>query len=723
MGRFVLVIDGEEGVLQVARLSGHEALSELFQFELVAASEDPAIDPAAVVGKAALLTINADTPDVRYVHGMIARFQQGDAGKKVTLYQVTLVPKVWKLLQRSDCRIFQDKSAPEIVTDVLNGAGLSTSDYRWSLRGTYPKREYCVQYRESDWAFVSRLLEDVGIVHFFEHSDGGHVLVMGDSPAAHTAVSGNATVPFAPQMGALGGGEYVTRVRYGEWMLSGKLELRDWYFATPTLKLEGAASGSAFTDLGLYDHPGGYRDIAEGKARARLRLEERNSQRKVALGASSSARFVPGATFTMSDHPREALNREWLLCRIHHRGFEPLLAESGDGEEGYDNEFEAIPSDVPFRPPLVTPRPTIKGVQSAIVVGPAGEEIHVDEHGRVKVQFHWDRLGKEDDKSSCWLRVAQGMAGEGWGALFLPRIGHEVLVHFFDGDPDRPIVAGSVYHGANVPPYPLPAHKTVTTIKSNSTPGGGGSNELRFEDKKGSEEIYLHGQKDWTIAVENDENATIGHDQTRKVTNDRALEVGNNQSEKIGKDEVVEIGNDRRSTVGHDENASVGHDRVESVGNDHTESIGGNAAISVSKAKTEEVGDDSSESVGKNKKVSAGKDYSIAVSGSMSTKVGSDQRIEVELKRELVVGEKITITCGDTKVTIAKNGDVKVEGGKLDVKATGDVKLESQGKVELKASGDVKIESTGKVEVKGSGPVDVNASGAVKLKGTSVGIN
>ncbi|MEP7125774.1 MAG: type VI secretion system tip protein TssI/VgrG, partial [Byssovorax sp.] len=425
----------------------------------------------------------------------------------------------------------------------------------------------------------------------------------------------------------------------------------------------------------------------------------------------------------LSEHGREALNREYLITRIEHQGAEPAMAEAGSEQPRYENRFEVIPSDVPFRPALITARPTVKGVQSAVVVGPAGEEIYTDEHGRVKVQFFWDRLGKKDEKSSCWIRVSQVWAGEGWGAMHIPRINQEVLVDFFEGDPDRPIIVGRVYHGTNVPPYGLPASKTRSTIKSNSTPGGNGSNELRFEDKAGSEEIYLHGQKDWTIAIEHDKNQTVGHDETLNVAHDRSAEVGHDQKETIGNDESFSVGHDRAKTVGHDETESIGHDRTIEVAHDHTESIGNNLTLSVAKAKTEEVGDDSTESVGKTRSLSAGKDYAIDVTSNMTTGVGSNQTTDVKLNKTLTVGEKLTITCGDATITVEKGGAITIDGKDLTVKASGKVNVEATGDVSVKSSGAVKVEATGKVEVKGSGPMELNASGAVKVKGANVGIN
>ena len=722
--RFLFEVDGLSQTLRLVRFSGSEGLSELFRFEVIVASEEGTLAFDDVIGKPALLTMNADEGEPRYVHGLVARMRQGDLGKKLSTYHLTIVPRPWRLLHRHDCRIFQELTAPDIIKKVLEGAGLANNtDFRLALQGTYAAREYCVQYRESDWAFVSRLMEEEGITYFFEHAADKHVLALIDKPASHVAIAGDSTVKFKPSLGALSKGEHIQRFHYAEEIRSGKVTIRDYDFKKPGLKLESSGAGAAFADLEVYDHPGDYLLPATGDALASIRLEERASLRKQGEGESACERLIPGFTFTLSEHAREALNREYLVTRIEHRGAEPSMAEAGVETPRYENQFEVIPSDVPFRPALTTPRPTVKGVQSAIVVGPAGEEIYTDEHGRVKVQFFWDRQGKKDEKSSCWIRVSQVWAGEGWGAMHIPRVNQEVLVDFFEGDPDRPIIVGRVYHGTNVPPYGLPANRTRSTIKSSSSPGGNGSNELRFEDKAGSEEVYLHGQKDWTIAIENDKNQTVGHDETLSVGNDRTLEIGHDQKETIGNDETFAVKHDRAKSVGNDETESIGHDRTIEVGNDHTESIGNNLTLSVAKAKTEEVGDNSSETVGKTRSLSAGKDYAIDVTASMTTAVGADQATDVKLNKTLTVGEKLTITCGDVTITVEKSGAVTIDAKDLTVTATGKVKVDATGNVDVKSSGAVSVEATGKVLVKGSGPMELNASGAVKVKGANVGIN
>lgn len=724
LDRFLFEVTGLSQTLRVVRFAGREGLSELFHFEIVLASED-GIAAADVVGKTALLSLKTDEGELRYVHGIVSRFVCGDSGKKLTLYHLTLVPKPWRLLHRQDCRIFQEQTAPEILESVFKTAGLASGDdYSLSLQKTYTKREYCVQYRESDWAFACRLMEEEGIHYFFEHSDGKHVLTLGDNAEVHPPIAGEATLPFRPPLGALSDAEHVSRLHYSEEVRPGKMTLRDFDFKKPSLLLEGVSEGAEDTDLEVYDHPGDYEVPADGTALAKIRLEEATVWKKRGDGDSACRRFVPGRKFTLSEHGREALNQEWLITHVDHRGAEPLGGESAsEATIPYENRFEVIPATVPFRPPVITPRPTVRGVQSAIVVGPAGEEIHTDEHGRVKVHFHWDRLGKKDDKDSCWIRVSQVWAGEAWGAMHIPRIGHEVLVDFMDGDPDRPIIVGRVYHGTNVPPYALPANKTRSTIKSNSTPGGGGSNELRFEDKAGSEEIYLHGQKDWTILIENDKNQTIGHDETLTVKHDRTAKIGNDQAEEIGHDETFEVKHDRKKKVGNDETEAIGHDRTIDVTNDHTESIGNNMTLSVGKVRSVEIGEDAAEKIGKTQKVEVGTDATLDVKGEMATTVGGNQKEDVKLEKSITVGDKLTITVGDAKVTVEKNGNVTIEGAAITVKASGDVKVEAGGKCEVKATGDVKVESSGKVEVKSSGATSVEASGAVKVKGSNVGIN
>jgi type VI secretion system secreted protein VgrG len=723
--RFLFEIEGASQSLRVVRFAGHEGLSELFQLDLLIASDDSAVAGEQVLGSPALFTMLGPEDENHAIHGMVCRFEQGDYGKKYALYHMTVVPRVWRLQHRSDCRIFQALTAPEIISKVLEGAGIAGSTaYRLSLQRTYRTREYCVQYRESDWAFICRLMEEEGIFFFFEHQEDKHVLVLGDDVSVHAPIAGNATIAFRPPLGALSWGENVHRFHFTEELRSGRVTTRDYDFKKPGLLIEAEAEAASGADLEIYDYPGVYELPADGKSLAAVRLEERQLHKAVGDGESGCQRLASGATFTLAEHPRESFNRDYLITRVEHRGLEPTMAEmeASADEPRYEARFTCVPANVTFRPPLVTPKPAVKGTQTAIVVGPSGEEIYTDEFGRVKVQFHWDRAGKQNEHSSCWMRVSQVWAGEGWGAMFVPRVKQEVLVDFLEGDPDRPIVVGRVYHGTNVPPYALPANKTRSAIKSSSTPGGEGFNELRFEDKKGTEEVFLHAQKDLTIDTLNDKNQTVGHDETLSVTRNRSLEVGSDQRVSVGQDEKYAVGRDRERSVGRDESESIGHDRTIEVGHDHTESIGANVVITVGKSMTLEVAEDAAETTGKQKTLTVGTSYAVDVGSSMTTKVGASQTEEIEVDKTIKVGSRLVIECGEARVTIEKSGNIKIEGKQLGVVASGPVTLQGD-KVEVKSSGKVSVESSGKVEVKGSGPMQLEASGAVTVKGSNVAIN
>lgn len=704
-------IQGLEHDLRVIRFEGHEGMSQLFEFHVAVACEAGDLAFEDVVGMAAVLTFRVgDEP--RQVHGIVASFEQGDEGKKLTAYRAVLVPAVWRLQHRRDSRIFQAQSVPEILESVLSAAGVPGDGYRFAVSGSYAPREYCVQYRESDWAFACRLMEEEGIAYHFEHTDAGHVLVMADSPSVYEPIPGDANVVFRPPLGALVKGEHVSRFRYAERIRPGKVTLRDYNFKKPGLLLEGAGEADVDPDLEIYDYPGEYEESDPGKALAKVRLEELQTSRKTGDGESACARFLPGATFTLADHPRDDFNKDFLITRVDHHGSEPGMEQGGGAP--YGNRFQVIPAGVPFRPPRITPRPTIRGIQTAIVTGPSGEEIHTDEHGRIKVQFHWDRQGKKDDKSSCWIRVSQIWAGGAWGAVFLPRIGHEVVVDFIEGDPDRPLVVGSVYHGTNVPPYGLPGEKTKSTIKSNSSTGGGGFNELRFEDKKGSEEIFLHGQKDWNILIENDKSQEIGHDQALLVKHDREARVDNDDTESIGGNQNIEVTKNLTETVGLDMSLDVGGGLTVTVAKDCSATVSGalalavnsSTSVSVGGSKSESVSESSSEAVGKSKSVSVDESYALEVAKDGTLKFGKNVKEEVGEKKTMIVGKELSIQVGDATITVKKNGEITVQGKKITVKGTGPIHVEGK-----------------KLTVKSSGEVSVQASGKVNLKGSNVGVN
>jgi len=470
--------------LRVLRMHGEEGLSRLFEFDLELVSENPAIPFANVVGQPATLTFSTVGAD-RPVNGLVRRFEQGAIGRRFTRYHLRLVPGVWRLQQRVDCRIFQAKTTLEIVQEVLQAAGIPSSALRANLKASYAAREYCVQYQESDWAFICRLLEEEGIFYFFEHRPSQHILVLGDDPSAHGDIAGDATVVFREPSGFNPENEYVGTFRFAQAVHTGAAALRDYSFIRPNQSLETLDQGELDTDLEAFEYPGFYNAADQGSRLASVRRQEREAERRRAVGHSVCRRLVPGYRFTIANHARDDFNAAYLLTHLVHDAYEPQALEQeapeNESETEYRNEFRCIPSSVPFRPRRTTRRPAVRGPQSAVVVGPAGEEIYTDEYGRIKVQFHWDRVGTSDEKSSCWIRVATPWAGAQWGAIQIPRIGWEVMVAFLDGDLDRPVVIASLYNANQMPPYSLPDNKTQSGIKSASSPGPEGFTEIRFE--------------------------------------------------------------------------------------------------------------------------------------------------------------------------------------------------------------------------------------------------
>jgi type VI secretion system secreted protein VgrG len=548
------------GELGVVRFSGSESVSALFEFRIALAG--PELDLDELVDKPGLLTIGG-LEGQRLIHGHVCHAEYTGELRQHHTYELVLVPRAWRLLQRQTSRIFQKMTTPAIVAEVLEKGGLPREWFRFDVLGSYAPRDYCVQYRESDWNFVSRLLEEDGIYYYFEHHDEKHVLVMSDKPRAPSIV-GEPSLYWLPPHGLVAQGERILHFRLAEGIRSGKTALRDHNLHRPDQPMDASETAARATDLEVYDFPGEYqqnggRTSDQGPGLAKLRLEAIQADRKRGIGGSDCPRMTPGYAFSLDGHQRADFDGDYKLLRVEHRGEQPqVLEQDSSGAFVYANEFVCIDVKTPFRPRQVTPKPTVRGVQTATVVGPPNEEIYVDEHARVKVQFHWDRSDKFDEESSCWVRVSQLWAGNAWGAMFIPRIGHEVLVDFIEGDPDRPIIVGRIYHGLNPPPYPLPEQKTKSTIKSD-TYQGAGYNELRFEDQKGIEQVFIHAQRDLDIRVL--------HDRMESVLCDRHLTVGSNvNSAKVG---------DFTENIWRDHHLKIDRNRNEHVGGDLRIRVGG----------------------------------------------------------------------------------------------------------------------------------------------------
>ena len=558
--------------------SGREAISTLFEYELTMDSEYRSLQFNSIIGKTATIKLKLGGEDegAHYINGFISRFAQGTASRTLTSYHATLVPWLWMLTRTSDCRIFQNQNVPDIISKIFNDLGFSGEYDKGRLQGTYSPREYCVQYRETDFNFVSRLMEEEGIFYFFEHSEKKHKLILADTPSAHKPL------PARPALSYHEPGEEHELVQIvNNWHVTqevrpGKYTIHDFDPIKPITNLMesvsgvespggGMTGGSPSSDVRgfeIYDYPGEYKERAEGARLAGLRIQEEGTPIITSSGASDVRGLYAGFRFGLRDHYRSSFNTDYVIVSLQQSADQGGDYESAARDAAqaftYSNTFRCIPHSTPFRPPRLTPVPVVHGSQTAIVTGPAGEEIYTDEYGRVKVQFHWDREGKYDDKSSCWVRVSQNWAGKRWGAIFLPRTGQEVIVDFLEGDPDRPIITGRVYNGGSAPPYKLPDYKTMSTIKSNSSKGGGGFNEIRFEDKKGDEQIFIHAQKNKHVRVKASLFETVGGSAHHIVGGDEREKVDGDKEDKVGGNHLEEVADTASLRAGRDIVQSAG---------------------------------------------------------------------------------------------------------------------------------------------------------------------
>ncbi|MCY1080848.1 type VI secretion system Vgr family protein [Archangium lansingense] len=731
------------GELAVVGFDAEETLSQPYSVDvLLAPPPDVEVDEKALLGQKALLTVQLGDGTARFFNGIVSRVVRWDAnqGPERQRIRVTVVPLLWTLRHTRKSRIFQELTVPDIVHKVLNEAMV---EHKLSLNGEYAPREYCVQYRESDLDFVSRLLEEEGIFYYFEHTEDGHKMVLNDASLTCAAMAGESKLVFRERSKMVAEQESVHEFAARLEVQPGAVTLRDFDFMRPSLDLTTATEADGGEPaLEIYDYPARYGDSHVGKAFAKVRMEELRARTELVTGASNCRRLVPGHTFDLDEHSVTSLNRGYLPVSVRHTGRQPEVLTvdqtEQDGQEGYRNEFLCIPAQVPYRPPRATPRPTIAGAQTAIVVGPSGEEIHTDPHGRIKVQFHWDREGKNNDKSSCWIRVSQAWAGPGWGALYLPRIGHEVVVEFLEGDPDRPIVTGSVYNGQNPAPISLPDSKTKSTLRSSSSPGGNGFNELRIEDSAGEEEIYLHAQKDFNIVIENDKTQLVGGNETLRVQKDRSRTIEGNQSLNVKKNDDSVISGNQSLEVIKNRSTTVTGNHTEAVVGDQSISVGGNQNLSVAMA--------SAETVGLGKMLNVGGAYAVTVGAALNQMVGglkSEQvggaKMEVVggKKSETVKGSRSLQVGGDLSEQIDKNRTLKVEkdllvsvGGKHNhaVKdaytlSAKEISLVAQEQFTLKVgSATLQVKKNGDVVIKGA-KVEITASGDVVIKGSKISEN
>ncbi len=698
---------GEE-VLLLESFQGVEGISRPFLWRVDMLSEAGDLTLRDLLGKDATVSI-ASAAGTRSFHGCFTRVAFTGRQGGLYRYSAELRPWLWLLTQVFDCRVFQDLSVPEIVEDVFRRRGVR--DFRFALtKAAYRKRTYCVQYRESDFAFVSRLLEDEGIHYWFEHEAGRHCVVLGDAPGHHRPCAGQALVSYRPHPRGILAEDVVRTMQIEEQVLTSRVALRDFNFETPSLDLGvQREQGSAMPTLEAYDYPGVYADADGGAAVARTLLEAQDTARCTAWGDGICRSFAVGATFSLHDHPRAELCRDWLLVEVQHTAREAYLAGAGgDGDLRYGNDFRVIPADAPLRPARLTPRPRIVGTQTAIVVGPAGEEIHTDRHGRVKLHFHWDRVGARDGTDSCWVRVSQSWAGKNWGAMFLPRIGQEVIVEFLEGDPDRPLVTGRVYNAQQMPPYDLPGNKTVSTVKTRSSKGGGPANfnEIRFEDRKGKEEVYIHAERNHTQETEHDRNEHVGHD--------RSLVVDHDKAEHVKHDKSVTIDNDLTEHIKHDKGITVDNDHTEVVHRNMTLTVDADRTMTVKKNLSELVQQDMRTTVQRSQEITVQKDQCTSVSGDCGLTVEKDYSITVSKEMTTSVSKDLTCTVeGDSTYETSKEHSVEAKK----------IVLEATDEIELKVGpASLKLTKTGELTAQGI-TVAITGAATVTVKGGQILLN
>ena len=585
---------------EVIEFTLDEALSETFLLRVELSSFDAAVDFGAMLDQPALFTIWRGDSPVRHVHGIVTSFQQGDTGFRRTRYRAVMEPALARAALCSDWRIFQQRSVPQILEQVIKSHGIT--DYEQVTTNDHLPREYCVQAGDTDLQFLDRLAAEEGFFYRYAHSDSGHRLIHGDRIYVHGAIEGG-PVTYNPTPGGDQPEPALHRFTYAEHVRTARQTQRDYTYTHPQYEQEHAWVARDLAHQAAqyerYDYPGRYKRDEAGKPFTQSRLLGLRRDARMATVEGDDARLVPGVAFDLVGHPREDWNHGWRPVRMRHLGVQHTTQqEEGAGaSQGTQYRYTAdiVPDRVDWKPEPAR-KPRIDGPQIASVVGPANEEIYCDDFGRVKVQFPWDRLGRSDEHSSCWIRVSQNWAGAAWGHMAIPRIGQEVIVDFLDGDCDQPIIIGRTYRATNLPPYELPLHKTRMTIKSKSHRGDG-YNELRFEDELDQEEIYVHAQKDQNIHVNHDETTFVGNDRSESVGRDEILKVGQDRRKAVIRDEHIDIGQDQFVSIKRDQTLaiersqqiSIDQDRVEAIGNhrvdriaaDYTTTVGGHIGIDV----------------------------------------------------------------------------------------------------------------------------------------------
>jgi type VI secretion system secreted protein VgrG len=741
-------------------MTGTEALSTLFDFTVTLLSRKPGISPKAVLGKDITLEVQTEQHGPkRYLSGLCTRFSFIDKREDFYAYQARLQPWLWLASRRSDSKIFQQQKVPDIVSAVLGKYGFPIQK---KLSGSYRVWDYCVQYHESDLNFVSRIMEHEGIYYHFEHTDGQHTLVLCDGLASHSPLVPRSAVKFY----SLNKLTMVDEEHFYGWSPREELDpgeyiSSDYDFKHPKADLQTKSqhpAGHSFDAWERYNWPGGYTELGDGEQYAKTRMQALQSEQARASGVASLRSLATGKLFSLSHHPRADQNIEHLIVGVtYFLKDNPYMSnQEVDADGQWRFTVRTQPSSQPYRPQLLTPKPRSHGPQVAVVVGPPGEEIYTDEFGRVKVQFPWDRYGTRDEKSSCWMRVSHPWAGSNYGAIHIPRIGQEVIVDHIDGDPDYPIITGRVYNADQMPPWALPANATQSGILTRSSKGGapgagmkngaGDANAIRFEDKAGAEQLWLHAQKDQLTEVENDEDKWVGRDRRKTIDRDELNHIQRDRTETVDRNETISVhgwrdeevdGNEtitihsnRTERVDHNETISIGDNRTEDVGKNETVAIGINQTLSVGKMKTESLGLGNMQTIGVFKMVNIGVAYNINVGAAMMSNVGMTRMDTVGMNWTQNTGNNRSTTVGSndstqvgTNQAIDVGADHALKVGSNSLTQAGQ-ELALQAGTTLKADGkEVVITGASSIKLQCGASVIEMSPGMIEIKAPLVKIN
>lgn len=642
--------------LRFSSLRGHEEISRLFELTLLLKSEQKSFDPQAILGTPVTLEMELAGGARRHLNGQCMQFAQVGKHGRHYLYQALLKPWLWYGTRRSDYRIFQNMTAPDMVKQVLGQYPFPT---RYMLTRNYRLWEYCVQYRESDANFVMRMLENEGIWFWFEHSAGEHVMVISDDIGLCNPYPGYASLPFTPDV-AYPGQDHLDVWSAGGALKPGQYMTHDYNFTMPRSDLavrRDQSPGHAHGSYEIFDYPGGYTNLSEGEAYARVRTEELQSSHLRGQATGFARGLAPGYLFSLEKHPDAAQNREYLIVAAHYQFTDnDYEATHSSDELELRIQVETHPSNQPFRPQRLTPKPQTSGPDTATVTGPQGQEIYTDEFARVKVSFPWNRYCSKDENSSCWIRVSSPWAGSNFGGIQIPRIGQEVLVDYLNGDPDRPVITSRLYNAFQMPPWQLPGNATQSGFLTRSSLGGGyeNANALRFEDKKGEEQLWIHAEKNQDIEVEHDETHWVGNDRSKTIDRDETSHIKRDRTETVDRDETITVHGNRKEEVDGNETIDIHKNRTETVDGhetitvhkNRTETVDGNEKISVHGNRTKTVDGNETDRIGKSWSIQVGRNKTETISLASLQNVGLGKMVNIGAAYNLNVGMMMVSNVG-----------------------------------------------------------------------------